>query len=91
MNCKYCHQSNHLIDKCPIIICKNCKDVGHPQWLCKDKKKKTKNIGINIEKKYTFSDEIKKKDSILDSPKKNINYYLKLQNTEWKDLIDVSI
>ena len=38
MNCKYCHLKTHYIDKCPTIICKNCKDIGHPQWLCKDKK-----------------------------------------------------
>jgi hypothetical protein len=34
-NCKYCHLSGHVIDKCPTIICKHCKAVGHPNWLCK--------------------------------------------------------
>ena len=43
MVCKYCHLNGHLIDKCPTIICKNCKDVGHPQWLCKLKKLKKEN------------------------------------------------
>ena len=38
MNCKYCHLKTHYIDKCPTIICKNCKEVSNPQWLCKDKK-----------------------------------------------------
>ncbi len=33
--CKYCHLSGHIIDKCPTIICKHCKAVGHPNWLCK--------------------------------------------------------
>jgi hypothetical protein len=32
--CKYCHLSGHLIDKCPTIICKHCRSVGHPNWLC---------------------------------------------------------
>jgi phosphate starvation-inducible PhoH-like protein len=38
MNCKYCHLSTHYIDECPTIICKNCKKVGHPQWLCSQNK-----------------------------------------------------
>ncbi len=24
----------HVIDKCPTIICKHCRAVGHPNWLC---------------------------------------------------------
>ena len=39
MICKYCHENTHYIDVCPIIICKICKDIGHPQWLCIKKKK----------------------------------------------------
>ena len=85
MNCKYCHLNTHYIDKCPTIICKICKDVGHPQWLCKDKKI-TKNT--NIEKKYNFTDEIKKKQSD-NNLQKNINYYLKLSDTDWSDLISI--
>ena len=34
-NCKYCHLPGHVIDKCPTIICKHCKAIGHPNWLCK--------------------------------------------------------
>ncbi len=33
--CKYCHLVGHVIDKCPTIICKHCKAIGHPNWLCK--------------------------------------------------------
>ena len=33
--CKYCHLAGHVIDKCPTIICKHCKAIGHPNWLCK--------------------------------------------------------
>ena len=36
MNCKYCHDKNHQIDKCPNIICKKCNEQGHPQWLCSE-------------------------------------------------------
>jgi hypothetical protein len=32
--CKYCHLMGHVIDKCPTIICKHCRNVGHPNWLC---------------------------------------------------------
>ena len=38
MICKYCHENTHYIDECPIIICKICKGIGHPQWSCTKKK-----------------------------------------------------
>ena len=85
MNCKYCHLNSHYIDKCPTIICKSCREVGHPQWLCKDKKS---NKNINVDKKYNFSDEIKKKPAEV-QVQKNINYYLKLNNVNWSDLISI--
>ena len=50
MNCKYCHLNTHLIDDCPTIICKICKDIGHPQWLC-NKKNYNKKLENKIEKK----------------------------------------
>lgn len=94
MNCKYCHLKTHFIDKCPTIICKNCKEVGHPQWLCKDKKytnnsnnnsNNTKTKSINLDKKYEFIDEIKKKP-IENQIIKNISYYLKLENETWSNI-----
>jgi len=136
MLCKYCHLNGHIIDKCPTIICKNCKDIGHPQWLCKLKKnnnnknKKTSNSSnlnqsskmnniyiesnlretdsniykgqqqtktikkinsnISLESKYSFTDEIKKKnDEEVSSIQKNINYYIKLQDNNWGNLINI--
>ena len=93
MNCKYCHLNTHYIDKCPTIICKNCKEIGHPQWLCKEKKhnknqvNKSNNL-VNLDKKYNFPDEIKKKTSETENIGiKNIDYYLKLQKEEWSDLV----
>lgn len=91
MSCKYCHLKTHLIDKCPTIICKNCKEVGHPQWLCKDKKNKSTPYiekTTNLDKKYNFSDEIIKKPSEVNIYK-NINFYLKLQNEEWSNLSNI--
>ena len=94
MNCKYCHLKTHYIDKCPTIICKICKDIGHPQWLCKEKKNiktnKNNNVNICLEKKYYFSDEIKKNsnsENII--TQKNINYYLDLQNELWGNLVTI--
>jgi hypothetical protein len=110
MICKYCHLNSHLIDKCPTIICKNCKDIGHPQWLCKLKKTNVKNkkginesnrnssikkviSNISLESKYSFTDEIKKKqneDSKYENIiVKNIDYYINLQNNKWGDLVNI--
>lgn len=73
MNCKYCHLSTHYIDKCPTIICKSCKEIGHPQWLCKEKK---------------FKKIIEAKKSVIEeSNKKNVNYFLKLKEIEWSEFI----
>ena len=97
MNCKYCHLKTHYIDKCPTIICKSCKEIGHPQWLCKDKKSNNNhththnvknNKGISLDKKYNFSDEIKKKSSDI-VLQKNMNYYIKLSDEKWSDLITI--
>lgn len=84
MNCKYCHLNTHFIDKCPTIICKNCKDVGHPQWLCKKNKNKSNN---NVSKKYNLSEEIKKKSNQEFNNHKTISYYLKLSEKEWGELL----
>ena len=81
MSCKYCHLKTHTIDKCPTIICKICKDIGHPQWLCKGKKTNT----VIINKKYSFCEEIKKKPE--QHINKTISYYLKLQDELWGILI----
>lgn len=67
MSCQYCHSKEHDINNCPIIICRYCKQVGHPKWLCKNKDKSIKN------KKYV---------------EKNIEYYLKLKESKWSDIIN---
>ena len=84
MICKYCHLDTHIIDKCPTILCKNCKEVGHPQWLCKKKKINKNNKNLEFEKKNILVNEIKKQknDIII----KNINYYSKFENKLWSDI-----
>ena len=86
MICKYCHSNSHIIDICPTIICKKCKNIGHPQWLCKDKKndknidKSTslyKNIDKRtdrkIDKKVDIKNNYEKKYLFNDELKKPIN------------------
>ncbi len=34
MRCKYCHSTDHTIDRCQTIVCRNCKGIGHPVWTC---------------------------------------------------------
>lgn len=66
MSCKYCHEENHFIDNCPNIICKKCNKQGHPQWLCKEKKKnsqyinKSKDKSKELSKKYNSKNIIEK-------------------------------
>lgn len=66
--CQYCHSKEHDINTCPVIICRYCRKVGHPKWLCKEKDK-----------------YIKKKKKNID---KNIEYYLKIGNLKWSDIIN---
>jgi len=63
--------------------------VGHPQWLCKLKKNngKNSNLSLNLEKKYNYGEELKKKPSNINTVQKNIGYYLKIRNEEWSNLI----
>ena len=95
--CKYCHLDGHLIDNCPTIICKICKDIGHPQWLCTKKTKpknnlsnnlsnnssnnSLNNLSINIPNNYSYSIE---KNVITP---KSLEYYNKLLDKEWGELV----
>lgn len=88
MNCKYCHLNTHYIDKCPTIICKICKGVGHPQWLCTETKKMSKNLGQTKIDKKDIAVEVKKKTK-SENCYKNIAFYLKLKNEEWCNLIEI--
>ncbi len=94
MNCKYCHLNTHYIDNCPTIICKNCKDIGHPQWLCKmsksspnktDDKDKKKNTQYNNINNNHNNNNNNNHNNELNN--KNIAYYNKLGNIEWGNLI----
>ena len=73
--CQYCHSKEHDINHCPVIICRYCRQVGHPKWLCPNKDNK-ENKDNKVKKKYN---------------EKNINYYLKIQNLKWSDVINNNI
>jgi hypothetical protein len=75
MLCKYCHLKTHNIDECPTIICKSCHNIGHPQWLCKNKKPLSshqKNENIQSKK----NEEVQKKLS---------DYIKVVNNVKWGD------
>lgn len=74
MTCQYCHSNDHEINKCPTIICRYCKKIGHPKWLCKSKDKNDKNDKNEKTKKRIIE--------------KNINYYLKIEKLNWSNIIN---
>ena len=82
MLCKYCHLTTHFIDECPTIICKICKKIGHPQWLCKDKKYNKQKIVEDIKKP---------ENPVIQENPRNIMYYIKLESqiSNWSDLIEI--
>ena len=67
--CQYCHSEEHDINNCPVIVCRYCKQVGHPKWLCKNKDCQKHN---------------KKNNNI----EKNIDYYNKIKDLKWSNIIN---
>ena len=70
MLCKYCKSTDHVIDDCKEIVCKNCKKHGHVHWKCVY----NKNNDIKIQKK----EKKEKKEKNEKKNKRNIrdNEYL---------------
>jgi hypothetical protein len=67
MSCKYCFQTDHTIETCKSILCKSCKEIGHPYWLCKkneDKKSSSnsRNGGKRIEKNLPLPPKVVKRE-----------------------------
>ena len=82
MICKYCHLDTHLIDDCPTIICKKCKEVGHPQWLCTQKKKPKNSSKSDLKRSFSSTSSLTK-HTIKEEDERSISYYLKTINTSW--------
>jgi hypothetical protein len=67
MSCKYCFQTDHTIETCKSILCKSCKEIGHPYWLCKkneDKKtsSNSRNGGKRVEKNLPLPPKVVKRE-----------------------------
>ena len=73
MICKYCHENTHYIDVCPIIICKICKDIGHPQWLCNKKKNNNNKIMSNLYSNKSLNDSKSLNDNKTLNDSKSLN------------------
>lgn len=71
--CKYCKETDHFIDKCPEIICKICKNKGHPHWRCSSKKIKFNRFEVVSVSKIK-SQELKLVD------------FIKYQNISWEKI-----
>ena len=69
---------------CPIIICKICKDIGHPQWLCIKKKNNNKLPNNNLNK--GFGDNKILSDN---NTKKDLNYINKKDLDDNKKVLNV--
>ena len=77
--CKYCKKKNHNIDYCPEIICKLCKQYGHPHWKCKLKKK---DISVTPIIKENTKENIKENIEEI----RHINYFLKYIDSPWETI-----
>jgi len=82
MYCKYCKKTDHQIDKCNEIICRTCKEIGHPYWQCKKKYNVNRSTMINPVKNV----EEKKEDII--NIKRNINYYTDFIGKQWALMVE---
>ncbi len=59
-NCKYCKKTTHTIDNCPDIMCKICKQSGHPHWRCrKEKENIVRENHISNKKEESLEDYLK--------------------------------
>ena len=67
MICKYCKDENHIIDNCPLIVCRLCNTKGHVDWKCPKHKDKKKGKGKKkkVDKKSVIN--------LTDFPKLKIN------------------
>lgn len=60
--CKYCKKKNHTIDNCTEIMCKSCKEYGHPHWKCKNKKETIKENKTVIKREQSINEILQYKN-----------------------------
>lgn len=103
MSCKYCFQNDHTIEQCKTILCRVCKEIGHPHWLCtKDKKNIKKGaskpmLSPKTPVTPTFSEKVAKAPSmalskeikmpLVPETKRDIHFYLKQSGRRWSDIL----
>jgi hypothetical protein len=95
MSCKYCFQTDHTIEQCKTILCRVCKEIGHPHWLCnKDKKnaKKTTSkpmitIPKTVEKPIESNVQTPKLNTNGIETKRDIHFYMKQSQRKWSDIL----
>jgi hypothetical protein len=99
MSCKYCFQTDHTIEQCKTILCRVCKEIGHPHWLCNKEKKNVKKtvskpmITISkqnekpIESNHSSPKQIQIPVSIGSETKRDIHFYMKQSQRKWSDIL----
>jgi len=92
MICKYCKNKNHAIDNCPDIICRICKQYGHPHWKCK-KNLTNKSHGPTIQVSNNTSNNISKKkhrpskfNTFESTENVNIEYFKQYLDVSWGEI-----
>jgi len=92
--CKYCKDKTHLIDNCPLIICRLCNVKGHVDWNCpnhKEKKNKNKNrIKRNNDNKNEINlndfPKLKEKKNIEQKKEQKIEQKIDYSNMSWVEI-----
>ncbi len=102
MSCKYCFQTDHTIETCKSILCKSCKEIGHPYWLCKkneDKKSSSARGGKRVEKNLPVAPKVKREITQVAVPapqprqqpvnetKRDLQFYMKQSQRKWSDIL----
>lgn len=103
MSCKYCFQTDHTIETCKTILCRTCKELGHPHWLCKgkDNKKKGSTVSQQTSKlTVSTSNTMVKKETVstpvaivhtttpfIKEVKRDMQFYLKQSTKPWSSIL----
>jgi len=94
MYCKYCKKRDHDIDNCKDIMCKTCKQYGHPHWKCNNSNNNNNNGNNNgnnnngSNSNNSNSNNEKRKKPILNIVDDNINlnYFIKYLDISWAEI-----
>lgn len=103
MSCKYCFQTDHTIETCKTILCRTCKELGHPHWLCKGKDNKKKvqqqTSKLTVSTSNSSLNKMVKKDTVstpvasvpvaplVKEVKRDMQFYLKQSSKPWSMIL----